>query len=76
MQTVEELRAMLGKAMQDVSSGAISSEQARQIAGLGAVVCDTVRLEIDLARATDGDFKGTGFIGVDPVPARARLNKL
>lgn len=25
-----------------------------------------VKLEIDMARATDGDFKGSGFIDVDP----------
>ena len=76
MRTVEELREFLGQAMKDVSSGAISTEQARQIAGLGSVVCETARLEVELARATDGDFKGTGFIDVDPVPARARLGRL
>lgn len=75
MQTVEELRAALGQAMRDVASGSMSTEQARQIAGLGSVVCDTVRLEIELARATDGDYKGSGFIDVDPAPARARLGK-
>ena len=74
MQTVAELRATLGQAMKDVSSGSISTEQARQIAGLGSVVCDTVRLEIELARATDGDFKGSGFIDVDPTPARRSLS--
>ena len=76
MQTVAELRAMLGQAMQDVASGKISAEQARQIAGLGSVVCETVRLEVELARATDGDFKGTGFIDVDPAPVRGRLERL
>ena len=75
MQTVAELRATLGQAMKDVSSGSISTEQARQIAGLGSVVCDTVRLEIELARATDGDYKGSGFIDVDPTPARRSLSR-
>ncbi len=75
MQTVEELRAALGQAMRDVANGSMSTEQARQIAGLGSVVCDTVRLEIELARATDGDYKGSGFIDVDPTPARARLER-
>lgn len=28
----------------------------------------TAKLEIDMARATDGDYKGSGFIDVDPGP--------
>lgn len=74
MKSVEDLRDMLGQAMRDVTSGKITADQARQIAGLGSVVCETVRLEVELARATDGDFKGTGFIDVDPAPRAKVIN--
>lgn len=68
MKSINELRDMLGQTMRNVVDGKITTDQAKRIAELGTVVCDTVRLEIDLARATDGDFKGTGFIDVDPAP--------
>ena len=72
MNSVNDLRDLLGEAMRKVMSGEITTDQARAVAQVGSVVCDTARAEIDLARATDGDFKGSGFIDVDPHPMRLK----
>lgn len=68
MQNINELRGILGKTMQGVLDGEYTVEQARAVAQVAAEVNTTARLEIDMARATDGDFKGSGFIDVDPAP--------
>jgi len=69
MQNINELRAILGKTMQGVLDGDYTVDQARAVAQVAAEVNTTARLEIDMARATDGDFKGSGFIDVDPAPS-------
>lgn len=66
MKNVSDLRDILGETMRKVLSGECSVEQAKAIAQVGAVVCDSAKVEIDMARATDGDYKGSGFIEVDP----------
>lgn len=66
MNNVQDLRNILGETMRKVVSGEMTPDQARAVAQVGAVVCDTVKAEIELAIATDGDFKGTGFIDVMP----------
>ena len=40
------------------------------------IVCDTAKVEIELAIATDGDFKGSGFIDVDPAPKLRNVSRL
>lgn len=72
MNNIDDLRAILGDTMKKVVSGEMSADQARAIAQVGAVVCDTAKIEIDMAKATDGDFKGSGFIDVDPSPVKHR----
>lgn len=66
MKNVSDLRDILGETMRKVLSGECSVDQAKAIAQVGAVVCDSAKVEIDMARATDGDYKGSGFIEVDP----------
>ena len=66
MKTVSDLRDILGETMRSVLDGKITVEQARAIAQVGSVVCESAKVEIDMARATDGDYKGSGFIEVDP----------
>ena len=66
MQKVEDLRDMLGRAMEAVLAGTISPAQGKAIADLAGHVVDSARVEIQLAVATDGDAKGSGFIPVDP----------
>ena len=68
MKTLNDLRDILGKTMQGVLDGDYTVDQARAVAQVAAEVNTTARLEIDMARATDGDFKGSGFIDVDPAP--------
>lgn len=76
MKSVDDLRDLLGQAMRDVSSGKIDVNQARAIAQIGGVICETAKIEIDLANATDGDFKGSGFIDVDPSPRKQSLKMI
>ena len=66
MQTLSDLRAILGRTMQGVLDGSVSIEQARAVATVAAEVNQTAKLEVDMARATDGDFRGSGFIDVEP----------
>lgn len=66
MKTINDLRDVLGKTMDGVLSGSYSIEQARAVAQVAQEVNATAKLEIEMARATDGDFKGSGFIDVDP----------
>jgi len=73
MKTLNDLRDILGKTMNGVLEGKYSIEQAKAVAQVAQEVNATARLEIDMARATDGDFKGSGFIDVDPSPGIARL---
>lgn len=76
MKNVSDLRDILGDTMRKVLSGELSTDQARAIATVGAVVCDTAKVEIELAIATDGDFKGSGFIDVDPAPKLRNVSRL
>lgn len=73
MKTLNDLRDILGKTMNGVLDGQYTIEQAKAVAQVAQEVNATARLEIDMARATDGDFKGSGFIDVDPSPGIARL---
>lgn len=74
MKTMSDLRDILGKTMNGVLDGTYTVEQARAVAQVATEVNATARLEVDMARATDGDFKGSGFIDVDPkVPPRPSL---
>lgn len=72
MKTLNDLREVLGKTMNGVLDGSYTVEQARAVAHVAQEVNATARLEIEMARATDGDFKGSGFIDVDPAPRRLR----
>ena len=66
MRTLNDLRDILGKTMNGVLDGTYSIDQAKAVAQVAAEVNATARLEVDMARATDGDFKGSGFIDVEP----------
>lgn len=66
MNNLSDLRAILGKTMEGVPAGTYSIEQAKAVAQVAAEVNATARLEVDMARATDGDFRGSGFIDVEP----------
>jgi len=66
MNNLSDLRAILGKTMEGVLDGTYSIEQAKAVAQVAAEVNATARLEVDMARATDGDFRGSGFIDVEP----------
>lgn len=68
MKTISDLRDVLGRTMEGVLDGSYSVEQARAVAQVAQEVNATAKLEIDMARATDGDYKGSGFIDVDPAP--------
>lgn len=68
MKTLSDLREVLGKTMEGVLAGTYTVEQAKAVAQVAGEVNATARLEVDMARATDGDFKGSGFIEVDPKP--------
>lgn len=72
MKTLNDLREVLGRTMNGVLDGSYTVDQARAVAQVAQEVNATARLEIDMARATDGDFKGSGFIDVDPAPRRLR----
>lgn len=76
MQTLSDLREILGKTMNGVLEGSYTVDQAKAVAQVAAEVNASARLEVDMARATDGDYKGSGFIEVDPKPhARPALIK-
>ena len=72
MKTIGDLRDVLGKTMDGVLDGQYTVEQARAVAQVAQEVNATAKLEIEMARATDGDFKGSGFIDVDPGPGIAQ----
>lgn len=73
MKNLSELRDILGDTMRKVLAGEVSTDQARAVAQVAEQVNQTAKLEVDMARATDGDYKGSGFIQVDPAPVPARL---
>ncbi|WP_440468934.1 hypothetical protein ACKI1H_07830 [Pseudomonas sp. YH-1] len=75
MKNLNELREILGKTMERVLDGSLSVDQAKAVAAVAGEVNATARLEVDMARATDGDFKGSGFIDVDPAPKRPQIGK-
>jgi hypothetical protein len=66
MNTLSDLRSLLGETMRKVMDGTMSVEQAKAVAMVAGEVNATARLEVDMARATDGDFRGSGFIDVEP----------
>ncbi|WXL23954.1 hypothetical protein WG219_11365 [Ectopseudomonas mendocina] len=68
MKDVTEFREFLGETMRKVLSGEATVDQAKAISMVAAEINASTRNEIELARATDGDFKGTGFIDVTPRP--------
>lgn len=76
MKNVSDLRDILGETMRGVLDGKLTVEQARAIAQVGAVVCESAKVEIDMARATDGDYKGSGFIEVDPATRLRQVRAL
>lgn len=73
MKNLNELREILGRTMERVLDGSLSVDQAKAVAAVAGEVNATARLEVDMARATDGDFKGSGFIDVDPAPKRPQI---
>lgn len=75
MKNLNDLRDILGRTMEGVLSGKVSTEQAKAVAMVAAEVNQTAKLEIDMARATDGDFKGSGFIDVEPGPKRPSIGR-
>lgn len=77
MNNLSDLRAILGKTMEGVLAGTYSIEQAKAVAQVAVEVNATARLEVDMARATDGDFRGSGFIDVEPrIPPREPLRRI
>jgi hypothetical protein len=77
MNNLSDLRAILGKTMEGVLAGTYSIEQAKAVAQVAAEVNSTARLEVDMARATDGDFRGSGFIDVEPrIATREPLRRI
>jgi hypothetical protein len=66
MKNLSDLRDILGRTMEGVLSGKVSADQAKSVALVAGEVNASARLEVDMARATDGDFRGSGFIDVDP----------
>lgn len=70
MKTINDLRDVLGRTMEGVLDGKYSVDQAKAVAQVAQQVNATAKLEIEMARATDGDFKGSGFIDVDPSPMK------
>lgn len=75
MKNLNDLRDILGRTMEGVLAGNVNTDQAKAIAAVAAEVNQTAKLEIDMARATDGDFKGSGFIDVDPQPRRQGIGR-
>lgn len=56
--TIEDLRTRLFDAMDKVSSGAMSLEQARQVSDLAQVIVNTAKVEVDYLRVTGGGESG------------------
>lgn len=75
MKNLNDLREILGRTMEGVLSGTVTIDQARAVATVATEVNMTARLEVEMARATDGDFKGSGFLQVDPAPKSPRLGQ-
>ncbi|CDF86370.1 hypothetical protein PKB_5057 [Pseudomonas knackmussii B13] len=75
MKNLNELREILGRTMEGVLNGSVTVDQAKAVATVAAEVNTTARLEVDMARATDGDFKGSGFLDVDPTPKRPQIGQ-
>lgn len=73
MKNVSELRDILGETMRSVLDGKITVEQAKAVAEVAKEVNASAKIEVEMARATDGDYKGSGFIAVDPAPVPVRL---
>ena len=66
MNNLSDLRAILGKTMEGVLAGTYSIEQAKAVAQVAAEVNATARFEVDMVCVIDGDFRGSGFIDVEP----------
>lgn len=74
MKNLTDLRDILGRTMEGVLNGSVSIEQARAVALVAGEVNATAKLEVEMAKATDGDFRGSGFIDVEPrIAPRASL---
>lgn len=77
MRNLNDLREILGRTMEGVLAGTVTVEQAKAVASVAAEVNSTAKLEVDMARATDGDFRGSGFIDVEPrIPQREPLRRI
>lgn len=66
MKDISELREALGRTIDGVLDGTISIEQAKAVALVAGQVNASAKLEVEMAKATDGDFRGSGFIDVTP----------
>ncbi|HEY6612706.1 MAG TPA: hypothetical protein VIZ86_16450 [Pseudomonas sp.] len=66
MKNLSDLRTILGETMRGVLDGKVTTDQARAVALVAGEVNQTAKLEVDMAKATDGDFKGSGFLEVSP----------
>lgn len=74
MKDINALREALGRTIEGVLAGTVSIEQALAVALVAGEVNATAKLEVDMAKATDGDFKGSGFLDVTPrIPQRPAL---
>lgn len=76
MKSVNEMREFLGDTMKRVSDGTLAIDRAKTIALLASEITHTIRAEIQLASATDGAFKGTGFVDVDPAPPSVERSRI
>jgi hypothetical protein len=67
--TIKDLREILFTAMEDLSSGKIDAEKAKQIANLGQVVVNSAVAEV--RHLTKNGGHGTGFIyDADEAPVK------
>jgi hypothetical protein len=66
--TITDLREILFNAMEDLSSGKIDVEKAKQIANLGQVVVKSAVAEVKLISREGG--RGTGFISEEITPIK------
>ncbi len=74
MKDITALRAVLGRTIEGVLDGTVSIEQARAVALVAGEVNATAKLEVDMARATDGAFGGSGFIVLAaPITERQKM---
>ena len=60
MKNVNEMREFLGDTMKQVADGSIDIDRAKTIALLASEITHTIRAEIQLASATEGDIIVTG----------------